>query len=215
MANDFYAVLGVPRGATAEQIRERFLQLTRERHPDRVQGEAKRHAEVEFQAITQAYNVLSNPARRRDHDLELMRPAQTVGHDVGQEARVYLQRGVKAYKLKSFTEAADNFDRATRAQPDNALAWHHLAKACRQQQRWLPRAAAAIARACELVPMKAEYHKLAGEIHAQMGQKERAIRYYRQALEWGGSDPEVEAALEELGGKKRKTLFGGIFGRME
>jgi curved DNA-binding protein CbpA len=215
MGRDFYAILGVSRNATSEQIRQRFLQLTREKHPDRVYGEGKRLAESEFQAITQAFNVLSSPARRRDHDLELMRPPPTTGRDPAQEARVYLQRGAKAFKAKSYTEAAENFDRATQVDPGNSLAWHHLARACREQSRWLPRAAAAIVRACELEPMRAEYHKLAGEILAQAGQKEKAARHYRQALQWGGIDSEVEAALEELGGKKRKSLFGGFFGKMK
>ena len=40
MSTDFYGVLGVSRNATTEQIKDRFLQLTRERHPDRFHGEA-------------------------------------------------------------------------------------------------------------------------------------------------------------------------------
>ena len=64
MQVDFYAVLGVPRNATAEQIKERFLQLTREKHPDRFRGAEKQRAELAFQEITQAFNTLSNPERR-------------------------------------------------------------------------------------------------------------------------------------------------------
>jgi curved DNA-binding protein CbpA len=213
MRRDFYAILGVPRNATSEQIRERFLDLVREKHPDRVSTEGKAAAELEFRAITQAFRVLSQPARRRDHDLELVRPEEPTANDPAQLARVYLQRGAKAYKAKNYSQAADNFERAAEADPGNPLAWHHLAKACQSQRRWLPRAAAAIAKACELAPMKPEYHKLAGQILAQMGQKERAARHFRQALQWGGNDSEVEAALEELSGKKRKSLLGGLLGR--
>lgn len=215
MGKDFYTVLGVPRTASAEEIRVRFLDLTREKHPDHVQGAGKRQAELEFQAITQAYHVLVDPRRRRDHDLALARPEEPSASDPAQLGRVYMQRGVKAYKAKNFSESADSFERATQADPANARAWHHLAKACQHQRRWLSRAAAAIAKACELEPMKAEYHKLAGQIHAQMGNKERAARYYRQALRWGGNDLEVEEALEELGGKKQNSLLGSLFGRTQ
>jgi curved DNA-binding protein CbpA len=45
MPADFYSVLGVPRNATTEQIKERFLQLTREKHPDRFPGAEKQKAE--------------------------------------------------------------------------------------------------------------------------------------------------------------------------
>src|SRR5436190_22937531 len=111
MSTDFYGVLGLPRNATTEQIKERFLQLTRERHPDRFVGTQKQEAELVFQSITQAFNVLFNAERRRQHDMELSRPAAQKA-DPGELARVFLQRGVKAYKGKNFTEAADNFDRA-------------------------------------------------------------------------------------------------------
>ena len=216
MQKDFYAVLGVPRNATAEQIKDRFLQLTREKHPDRFPGADKQRAELEFQDITQAFNLLSNPERRRQHDLELTRPSQQ-RVDPGEAARVFLQRGVKAYKAKNFTEAADNFSRATEADPKNAMAWHHLARTCLQQERWLPRAVTAIARACELEPMKIEYAKLAGQISERTGDRERAAHYYRQAIRWGGEDPEIRAALDQIesGDKKRKSLLGGLFGKVE
>lgn len=216
MLKDFYAVLGVPRNATVEQIKERFLQLAREKHPDRFSGADKQRAELEFQEITQAFNLLSHADRRRQHDLELTRPSQQRA-DPGETARVFLQRGVKAYKGKNFIEAADNFTRATEADPKSAMAWHHLARTCLQQERWLPRATAAIARACELEPMKIEYAKLAGQIFERAGDRERAAHYYRQAIRWGGEDPEIRAALDQIegGDKKRKSLLGGLFGKVE
>jgi len=213
MATDFYGVLGVARNATTEQVKERFLQLTREKHPDRFGGSQKQQAEADFQSITQAFNVLSNPERRRQHDIELSRPTAHKS-DPNELARVFMQRGVKAYKSKLFIEAADNFSRATEADPSNAMAWHHLARTCMQEERWLPRATAAVARACELEPMKAEYHKLAGQVFLKAGEREKAANYFRQAIRWGGDDPEVRAALDALEGK-RKGLLGGIFGRVE
>jgi curved DNA-binding protein CbpA len=213
MSTDFYGVLGVARNATTEQIKERFLQLTREQHPDRVLGAEKQQAELDFQAITQAFNVLSNPDRRRQHDHELARPTAHRA-DPGELTRVFMQRGVKAYKAKNFIEAADNFDRATQADPNNALAWHHLARTCLQQDRWLSRATAAVTRACELEPMKVEYHKLAGQIFLKAGERDKAANYFRQAIRWGGEDPEVRAALDALEGK-RKSLLGGLFGRVD
>ncbi|MGH2667570.1 MAG: DnaJ domain-containing protein [bacterium] len=215
-STDFYGVLGVPRNATTEQIKERFLQLTREKHPDRFVGAEKQKAELDFQSITQAFNVLSNADRRRLHDLELARPTAQ-RPEPAELARVFMQRGVKAYKAKNYVEAAESFDRATEADPSNALAWHHLARTCLQQDRWLSRAAAAITRACELEPMKVEYHKLAGQILMKSGDRGKAASHFKQAIRWGGEDPEVSAALDEIEGKdaKRKSLLGGLFGRVE
>ncbi|HYN20069.1 MAG TPA: DnaJ domain-containing protein [Thermoanaerobaculia bacterium] len=206
MPRDFYSVLGLPRNATEEQIRQRFRDLARVRHPDRFQGEDKAAAETEFQELTQAFNVLSDPQRRRQHDVELVRPGAE--SDPRQLARAYLQRGIKAYKEKNFLDAADNFDRATKADPASAQTWHHLALACSQQANWLPRAVAAIEQACELEPMNPSYRKHAGRICALAGQPERAVLHYRLALQWGEDDPAVLRALDDLEKPSRRGRFG-------
>ena len=206
---DYYAILGLPQNATSRQVRTRFLELARDRHPDRFQGEEKEAAEVEFQAITQAFNILSDPDRRREIDAALARPRQSSERDASKAAKVYLQRGIKAYKQKDFAAASENFDRATEEDPKNGRAWHYLALACRQERRRLGQARIAIAKACEIESMNAAYLKLAGEIFAESGMVARAERYYNEALSWGGEDPQVEAELQKL---RRGRTKGGLFG---
>jgi curved DNA-binding protein CbpA len=214
MARDFYAVLALPRNASEDQIRQRFRELARTRHPDRFQGEEKARAETEFQEITQAFNVLADSERRRRHDQELIHPEEsTSASDPRQAFRAYLQRGVKAYKEKSYLEAASNFDQATQADPRSAQAWHHLAQACSQQKTWLSRGVAAIERACQLEPMNVTYLKQAGRICALAGQTEQAVQFYRKAIQWGGEDPAVRQALDELNrdsSSPRRGLFGKV-----
>lgn len=207
MARDFYAVLAVAKTATDDQIRQRFRQLARERHPDRFAGEQKQAAELEFQEITQAFNVLSDPERRRLHDIDLSK-RQEPASDPKQLVRLYLQRGVRAYKEKNLVEAADNFDRATKADPGSAQGWYNLALTCAQNPTWLARGVAAIDRACELESMNPGYWKLAGRILAQAGQLERAAAAYRQAIDWGEDDPAIQAALDALTRPQRRGLFG-------
>ena len=216
MAKDFYSILGVDRNASTDAIRRRFLELTREKHPDRFQGQAKVEAEAAFQEITQAFNVLSNPMKRREHDQEIAQG--TVGQskaDPNQLFKAYMQRGVRAFKAKNAIEAADNFRRAAETDPKSALAWHHLARACREVERYLPQACEAIAKACELDPMKVSYHQLAGQIHTMADRPEDAVRFYRDALRWGGEDPVIEQAIQRLEAGKKKSLLGGIFGKIE
>lgn len=208
MAKDFYAILGVPRNANGEQIRQRFHQLARERHPDRFQGERKQAAELGFQEITEAFNILADAERRRQHDLDLTKKQDAGANDPRQVSRIYLQRGVRSYKERNFVEAAESFDRATATDPTNAQAWHHLAMTCSQNQVWLPRAVAAIEKACELEPMNAAYLKQAGRILALAGRTEKATEYYRKAIEWGETDPDVYRALDELTRGSKRGLFG-------
>lgn len=213
MSRDYYSILGIHRGASPVEIRDRFRQLARERHPDRFQGAERSRAEGEFQAITEAFNVLSSPERRRQHDNELARPvAESGGSDTARLARFHLEAGVAFYREGNYAQAAENFERVTQLEPANHQAWHHVAQALAAQRRFLPRAAAAIARACELNPVSPPYLKLAGRLHAEIGMGEKAERYYNEALALGGEDAAVTKALEDLRsrGKKGKS---GLFGR--
>lgn len=206
MSENHYTVLGLPQNATNRQIRERFLAMARERHPDRFQGEAKARAEVEFQKVTQAFNVLTDPERRRQLDAELARPdAASPGHSV-EAARIYLQRGVKAYRENSYNDAIENFDRATQEDPENAKAWYYLALTGQHLPRWKSQSRDAAARACKLEAMNPTYLKLAGSLFADAGEFAAAAKYYREALDWGEEEPEVRTAFEDaLAAAKRKA----------
>ena len=59
-------VLEVEPLASEDHIRAAFRRLARERHPDRFRGPERIAAEKEFQAITEAYNVLSDGAQRAE-----------------------------------------------------------------------------------------------------------------------------------------------------
>ena len=218
MIKDFYEVLSLPRNAKPPQIKERFRELARERHPDRFRGADKQQAELEFQDITEAFNVLMDPVRRRQHDLDLDRPARKAVHDPQEVVRVYLNRGIRAFKQGNLAEAAANFSRAIENDPDNYQAWHHLALTCVRERRWLSRAQEAIVKACELRPGHAPYLKLAGKIFARSKMTARAKQYYNQALREGGPDPAVTAALKALDDnpkpeqdKGKPGLFGKIW----
>ncbi len=209
MARDFYAILALPRNATDQQIRRRFRELVRDRHPDHFRGQEKARAETEFQAITEAYNVLSDPERRRRHDLELSRP--TGGSSTReQSARVYLQRGIQAYRDRNLVSAADYLEKATQGDPGNPQAWYHLALVSGENPRWTQKAAAAAVRACELDPLEPEYAKLAGQLLARSDQVGRAIVYLERAASRSEGDPEIESMLSDLrrGSRRRRGLFG-------
>ncbi len=204
MSLNYYTILGVPSSATTKQIRERFLQLAREQHPDRYPAEEKGEAEAQFQQVTQAYNMLVNPDRRRQYDQEMaQRKPGGEGAVSGQAARVYIKRGVEAYKKKNYQQAVDFFDRATQESPDDAQAWYYLARALTHRTAWLSRALAAAAKSCELDSMNATYLKLAGELSSQAGMTSRAEKYLQNALTYGGDDPDVQLALEQVRRNKR------------
>jgi molecular chaperone DnaJ len=66
MARDYYRVLGVDRSATTEEIKKAFRRIARETHPDANSGDPV--LEARFRDAAEAYEVLSDPDRRRRHD---------------------------------------------------------------------------------------------------------------------------------------------------
>ncbi|MBE6055234.1 MAG: molecular chaperone DnaJ [Clostridium sartagoforme] len=68
MANkDYYAALGLEKGASDEEIKKAFRKLAIKYHPDKNQG--NKEAENKFKEINEAYQVLSDPDKKAKYDM--------------------------------------------------------------------------------------------------------------------------------------------------
>src|SRR5881227_4378609 len=64
---DYYESLGVARTASDAEIKKAFRKLARKYHPDVAKD--KKKSEEKFKEINEAYEVLSDPAKRRKYDM--------------------------------------------------------------------------------------------------------------------------------------------------
>jgi molecular chaperone DnaJ len=66
VADELYKVLGVSKKASDEEVKKAYRKLARKYHPDRNPGDAE--AEEKFKEVQGAYDVLSDPEKRKEYD---------------------------------------------------------------------------------------------------------------------------------------------------
>jgi curved DNA-binding protein CbpA len=209
MRINYYEILGVERGASESEIRDKFRKLARERHPDRYRGTEKAEAERKFQTLTEAMNVLTDPARRKGHDAELSNLNSRGQSDPAQLSKVYMSKGIKAYRESDFDTARENFDMAVKHNPQDAKAFHYLALASAKTPALMRQAVQAIETAVQREPYNPVFLKDAGLLCKRAGLTAKAERYLDEALKWDKDNAEIQGALAELRQGRGESKEGG------
>ena len=89
---DYYAILGVPKNAAQKDVKSAYRKLARKWHPD-ANPQNPKEAEEKFKEISEAYEVLSDPEKRKTYD--------TLGNDWQQRAREAAGRQGYQYEYQS------------------------------------------------------------------------------------------------------------------
>lgn len=172
-----YEVLGLPRGATLAQIKRRYKELVRKYHPDVAPD--KNTAHRLFIQITEAYQCLSDPVRRRAYDEILNMDSPRRAAEPQRQSRT-----------------------AQTARPERPLSKHLKDAQWAFIQKRFHEARTHCEEALKLDPRNARAYAIQGDIYRAQGKTNSAVRAYSTALQYDPSDRDSERKLTDLVGKK-------------
>ncbi len=103
---DHYATLGLGRGCESSQIRNSYRLLAKRYHPDLNRND--KEAQARIQALNAAYEILSDPARRRAYDREIDLVSQAkapqrgskIEYDIVQEVRLRIEDFLRGTQIE-------------------------------------------------------------------------------------------------------------------
>src|SRR5258708_11854103 len=99
MSKDYYEILGVPKGASKDEIKKAFYKLAHKYHPDKKGGN-----EVKFKQVNEAYQVLSDDAKRSKYD-QFGSQYENMGHN---HQGGYQQGGFEGFDFSNFAGGFQN-----------------------------------------------------------------------------------------------------------
>lgn len=212
---DYYHVLGVSRNATKKEIREAYLELARESHPDHQAKEGQWILVNEkFAEITEAYGVLSDDKKRGVYDKQLLGGVK--GSHVHRavtktQAEKAFKNGLECVRRKDYAAARAFFKAAVDL--DGKVAKYKSYQGLAQAHTGYM-----VTEALELCKdaIKSElynsdlYVNLA-VVHQLAGNDQDCKKCVMEALKWNARDKRAVQMLDEI--KKKGSVLRKIFGK--
>ncbi len=212
-----YDVLGVRPDASDNEIRAAFRRLTLQHHPDRQQGEARRAAEERFQAITEAFNVLSRPTAREKYDQQLLQSGGGGGGsgvDAKELSRRLAARGAQALKEGRFEEAHSDLAMAVNHDDENFKAHYFLGLTLARLKGRTRDALRHMDRAVQLEPNNSTIKAGAAQLFLEAGMKARAQRVAEECLALDPSNAKAQEIVNQVAGSNEPASGDGLLTRL-
>ena len=212
---DYYSILGLTKSATVSEIKSAYLRLARQYHPDRFQTEKeKKEANDRFSLLTQAYKVLSGEQAKQDYDqsLHLDSGGKPIESATLVQAKNAFRRALVLLKQEDYWRAANLLRMANRYDPDKAIYLSYLGLALVHTKQYAQEGLEKLHEAMKKELFNPTIYINLALAHEKTGDREKAIHFYREALNW---DAKNQTAIRELGrltNEGKKSFFGRLFG---
>jgi len=194
--SDYYQALGVDPAASAAEIRQAYLRLARDHHPDLFTDPAeKRSAEARFQEITTAFNALMNPRSREEYDEARRKPQPRTPAEVADDA---FTRGQSLLEAGQLEEAVRLFRIAVHHMPSQAAYHAGLGRALARLPEAGREAVQVLERATQLGPNSSGAFADLATALARQGLHLRARKALETAQRLAPGDPRIARLAEEL-----------------
>ncbi len=194
---NFYELLGVSETASASEVRQAYLRLARDRHPDRfVEPAQKKQAEAAFQELTTAFNTLNNPSARQEYDQARQRPQPRPPAEIASDAH---ERGREQLAAGQLEDALQLFRTAVHHAPEEPSYQLALGQALARDPRLAREAVQVLEQVARLRPRDAAAHAELAVVLARQGMRLRAQKALETAQRLAPGDQRLQRLAGELG----------------
>lgn len=226
MPLDYFALLGVEESTSATAIRKAYFALVKRLHPDHFHQsgfspELMNKVVDLFQRVSEAYAVLTDPARRKEYLANLQGEPIADHNDIAEilRAEESYQKGVVLLRRKQFSEAFNQLSWSYQLQPEEpeyltAYAWAMFKAHPDQPQRHFE-ARELLLRSADLNPRQDLTHLYLGYLLKHDGQSKAAERAFEMAIQCNPNNAEAlrELRLSNLR-REQPAESRGLFGRL-
>lgn len=210
---NYYEVLGVARGSSADEIKKAYFALSMLYHPDQHFKSDMRHLKGKLEtlssAVKEAFETLIDQNKRSRYNVDLangikkrldVEGVHTASLKTGTTAVARFNEGMRLFNEGEHWNAEDAFESAMQLDPDNAEYVFRRALNLSRVPRRGREAAEYFIRAIEMEPSNMEYYLAFGNFYVKFGLKDKALSVYRDALKRSPNSEKIKQAMKDLSG---------------
>jgi curved DNA-binding protein CbpA len=183
--------------AGASDIRQAYVRLAKERHPDKFSDPTeKEKAQVFFKDLTTAFNTLSNEARRREYDSQRERPKPKSPEEIARDA---FEKSGPAFEQGDYQGALTFLQTAVHNAPQEAQYHLALGKAMGRFKETARKGIEVLEKASQVFPQNAAVWYELAVLYQGQGLKLRAQKAVESAQRLAPRDARIARLAADLG----------------